>query len=73
MKNLFDKAKNKKEESFCLWCKSSFTPDKRNTKRGWGLCCSKSCAASYKTKLKHLKGVEKIRETRDYKLNQLGI
>ncbi|MDR1556210.1 MAG: hypothetical protein LBS88_04160 [Tannerellaceae bacterium] len=30
----------------CDWCGKLYTADTRNTKRGWGLCCSKKCAAS---------------------------
>ncbi len=29
----------------CDHCKELYQPDLRNIKRGWGLCCSKSCAA----------------------------
>lgn len=29
----------------CDYCGNTYTPDERNLKRGWGLCCSKSCAA----------------------------
>ena len=29
----------------CDNCGIEYKPDKRNLKRGWGLCCSKSCAA----------------------------
>ena len=43
--NLFDKAKVIKLKK-CHNCNKEFTPDKRNTNRGWGLCCSKSCAAT---------------------------
>ncbi len=30
----------------CDFCKKEYNADNRNVKRGWGLCCSKSCAAS---------------------------
>ena len=30
----------------CEYCGNVYIADKRNLKRGWGLCCSKSCAAS---------------------------
>lgn len=30
----------------CDWCKKEYLADNRNLKRGWGLCCSKSCAAN---------------------------
>ena len=29
----------------CDVCGKEYNADKRNLKRGWGLCCSKSCAA----------------------------
>ncbi len=29
----------------CDSCKKLYEADARNLKRGWGLCCSKSCAA----------------------------
>ena len=29
----------------CDVCKKEYNADERNVKRGWGLCCSKSCAA----------------------------
>ena len=29
----------------CDNCKIEYEADERNLKRGWGLCCSKSCAA----------------------------
>lgn len=29
----------------CDLCKKEYLADERNLKRGWGLCCSKSCAA----------------------------
>lgn len=30
----------------CDYCGKEYEADNRNIKRGWGLCCSKSCAAS---------------------------
>lgn len=70
---LFDKAKKVKTTKKCQNCNKDFTPDKRNTNRGWGLCCSKSCAATYKNKLGRMNGRELTRELRDKKLSQLGI
>lgn len=70
---LFDKAKEKKTTKNCQNCGKEFKPDKRNVNRGWGLCCDKSCAASYKNKLKSLSDRELVKELRDKKLNQLGI
>ena len=29
----------------CDVCGNKYNADERNLKRGWGLCCSKSCAA----------------------------
>jgi hypothetical protein len=29
----------------CDVCSKDYCADERNIKRGWGLCCSKSCAA----------------------------
>ena len=29
----------------CDLCGKNYDADERNLKRGWGLCCSKSCAA----------------------------
>jgi hypothetical protein len=40
-------------ERQCDFCKKTYQADSRNLKRGWGLCCSKSCAA--KNKPKHLR------------------
>lgn len=36
----------------CDCCGVSYMADERNTKRGWGLTCSKSCAASKREKSK---------------------
>ena len=36
----------------CDVCKSEYQADSRNLARGWGLCCSKSCAASKREKSK---------------------
>lgn len=36
----------------CDNCGSEYQADERNLKRGWGLCCSKSCAASKREKSK---------------------
>jgi len=30
----------------CDWCKVEYEVDMRNFKRGWGRCCSKTCAAN---------------------------
>ncbi len=36
----------------CDNCNKEYNADERNIKRGWGLCCSKSCAASKREKNK---------------------
>jgi len=36
----------------CDCCKKEYLADERNLKRGWGLTCSKSCAASMREKAK---------------------
>jgi len=34
----------------CDNCGNTYDADTRNLKRGWGLCCSKSCAATKREK-----------------------
>ena len=36
----------------CDNCNKEYLADNRNLRRGWGLCCSKSCAASKREKSK---------------------
>lgn len=36
----------------CDNCGEEYKADTRNLKRGWGLCCSKSCAATKREKSK---------------------
>jgi len=36
----------------CDNCEKEYRADERNLKRGWGLCCSKSCAAKNREKSK---------------------
>lgn len=36
----------------CNNCGEGYDADERNLKRGWGLCCSKSCAAKLREKQK---------------------
>lgn len=36
----------------CKWCGKSFYADIRNVKRGWGLYCSKKCAAKAREQCK---------------------
>lgn len=48
-------------ERKCDNCGAEYNVDSRNLKRGWGLCCSKSCAAKKREKNKTIKDVnEKI-------------
>lgn len=68
--NLFRKAKIKENReifSNCHVCNSEFKPDSRNTKRGWGLFCSKSCATRWRNQLKTKSDI------RDYHIKRLGI
>ena len=74
--DLFKNTKIKSKDSDkkeCLYCSKEFKPDLRNVKRGWGKCCSKSCAASLKTKYKYMTKAEIIREKRNDALKSLGI
>jgi hypothetical protein len=71
--SLFDKAKSVKITKSCQNCGKEFTPDKRNVDRGWGLCCGKSCATSYRNKLKGMSNLELVKELRDMRISQLGI
>ena len=74
--NLFSSAKINSKDSDkrpCLYCNILFTPDPRNIKRGWGRCCSKSCAAAMKYKYKSMSEFERIREKRNDVLKTLGI
>lgn len=68
--NLFRKAKIKENReifSNCHVCNSEFKPDSRNTKRGWGLFCSKSCATRWRNQPKTTS------DLRDYNIKRLGI
>lgn len=51
---------NTKIKRFCDNCKKEYEVDERNYKRGWGLCCSKSCAASKREKSKKGYNPEKV-------------
>lgn len=39
-----------KKKRKCDACQKEYLADTRNLTRGWGLCCSKSCAASKREK-----------------------
>ena len=45
----------------CDNCNREYKADTRNLKRGWGLCCSKSCAASKREKSKPTYDPERVR------------
>ncbi len=55
MQSLEIKTKMKRN---CNHCGREYEADMRNVKRGWGLCCSKSCAAYNREKLKTEKNME---------------
>lgn len=46
---------NLNTERYCNVCFKDFTSDLRNLKRGWGLSCSKSCAAKMRERKKQSK------------------
>ena len=45
----------------CDNCNKQYLADNRNLSRGWGLCCSKSCAASKREKSKPTYNVERVK------------
>lgn len=49
----------------CDHCKKEYEADMRNLKRGWGLCCSKSCAAK-KREIKNGHRFHKMKKDRDF-------
>lgn len=53
----------------CDNCGKIYSPDPRNIKRGWGLCCTKSCAAKKREAIK--RGKFKVKITIDRKINKL--
>lgn len=44
----------------CNNCNKEYIADERNVKRGWGLCCSKSCAAKMREKSKPSYNIERV-------------
>lgn len=44
----------------CDNCNKEYEADKRNLRRGWGLTCSKSCAASKREKTKRVSHQNKV-------------
>lgn len=45
----------------CDHCGREYEADQRNVNRGWGLCCSKSCAASKREKSKTGYNTERVK------------
>jgi len=48
-------------ERQCDYCGKTYKADSRNIKRGWGLCCSKSCAANKREKSKKGYNAERVK------------
>ncbi len=46
----------------CDNCGREYNADERNIKRGWGLCCSKSCAAKKREKGKPSYNAKRVKE-----------
>lgn len=44
----------------CDLCNKPYLADDRNLKRGWGLCCSKSCSAKKRERLKPSYNPERV-------------
>lgn len=44
----------------CDYCGKEYKADTRNIKRGWGLCCSKTCAANKREKSKPTYNAERV-------------
>ena len=59
----------------CDNCAIEYIADMRNVKRGWGLCCSKSCAASKREKSKPGYNPERVKRNNARRLlcNEDGI
>lgn len=53
----------------CDNCPKEYEADERNIKRGWGLCCSKSCAASKREKSKVGYNPERVAINNERRLN----
>jgi hypothetical protein len=52
----------------CDNCRKEYEADSRNIKRGWGLCCSKSCAAKKREMLRP--GYDPVRVERNNRLRE---
>ena len=46
----------------CDYCGKEYKADTRNLNRGWGLCCSKSCAAKKREKSKKGYDSERVKD-----------
>jgi hypothetical protein len=46
----------------CDYCGKEYKADNRNLKRGWGLCCSKKCAANKREKSKPNYDPDRVKE-----------
>jgi hypothetical protein len=49
----------------CDNCSKEYLADNRNLKRGWGLCCSKSCSASKREKSKPTWNIKTVAENNE--------
>ena len=56
----------------CNNCGKEYNADSRNLKRGWGLCCSKSCAAQLREKRKPGYDPAVVRENNIKRENWVG-
>lgn len=53
----------------CDNCGHEYEADERNLKRGWGLCCSKSCAAKKREMSKPGYNPETVARNNDKRIN----
>lgn len=69
----FSSAKLKKKEKVCLICKKIINPKTADVNRGWGKCCSKSCAAVLREFKSQAKKLDKksIQEQRVFVANNI--
>lgn len=57
------------EDRSCDNCGKRYKADTRNLNRGWGLCCSKSCAASKREKSKPDYDSERVKRNNERRAN----
>lgn len=64
----------------CDNCGEFYTTDQRNLSRGWGLCCSKSCAATLRERKKYgkwneplVKSVKQSETSVEYRTNDRSV